>query len=194
MFQFGFEQRNSPSAGVLALDGLAVPLHSLKLTDDAHKFADTITIYTCGNAALASELTRSLQSPKISVDDREIACLTRKAGGKEVSPSQCSTITIEFTDGTSVNESFLVHRPLTKLDRKLPDQLGLNYGAAGEIKTTPPFCQASVEGVYAAGDCASMMKIIPNAICMGAYAGAGLARDLPKRITSPGLPETRGHL
>ena len=33
------------------------------------------------------------------------------------------------------------------------------------------------------GNCASMMKIIPNAIRMGAYAGAGIARELSKRVT-----------
>ncbi|KAG6988938.1 hypothetical protein G7Y79_00067g095530 [Physcia stellaris] len=190
MFQFGFEHRNSPSAGVLALDGLAGPVQSMKLAEDAYKFAETITIYTSKNAVLASELKQSLQSPNFRVDDREIARLVQKSSESEVMRTQNSLITIEFTDSTFVNESFLVHRPLTKLDRSLPDQLGLEYGPIGEIKTTPPFCQTSVEGVYAAGDCASMMKIIPNAICMGAYAGAGLARELPKRGTGGGVPQS----
>ena len=67
-----------------------------------------------------------------------------------------------------------------KLKRTLPEQLGLEYGAVCEINTSPPFCQTSVEGVFAAGVCVSMMKIIPNAISMGTYAGARMARELPK--------------
>lgn len=70
---------------------------------------------------------------------------------------------------------------MTKLNRKLSDQLELKYVPDDYIKTVPPFCQTSVEGVYATENCASMMKIIPNAISMDAYAGAGLARELPRR-------------
>lgn len=183
MFQFGYEQRSAHSAGLLAIDSLANPLHAPKLADDAHKFTNVITIYTNANAALATELSQTLQYPGILVDDREIACLVAPASSSSSPPSSSSEITIEFANGEIMTESFLVHRPLTKLDHTLSDQLGLDYGMVGEIKTSPPFCQTSVDGVFAAGDCASMMKIIPNAISMGAYAGAGIARELPKRVT-----------
>lgn len=176
MFQFGYEQRGCPSAGLLALDGLANPLHAGKLAADAHKFTDTITIYTNANPTLAATISQSLQTPDIQVDDREIVRLT-----PDSEAPKSSSITIEFTTGGTATQSFLVHRPLTKLNKGLAEQLGLEYGAVGEIKTSPPFCQTSMEGVFAAGDCASMMKIIPNAISMGAYAGAGMARELPKR-------------
>ena len=178
MFQFGYEKRGAPSAGLLALDGLANPLHSVKLAGDAHKFVDTVTIYTNANPDLAAEISLSLHTPDIHVDDREISRLVPAPGASKASSS--SEISIVFATGETVTESFLVHRPLTKLKRTLPEQLGLEYGAVGEIKTSPPFCQTNVEGVFAAGDCASMMKIIPNAISMGAYAGAGMARELPK--------------
>lgn len=185
MFQFGYEQRNTSSASLLAIDGLANPMHALKLADDAHKFADAIQIYTNANAPLAREIFQALQSPNIRLDDRRISHLidpSRKKG----SPSTDSEIVIKFENGEEAIKSFLVHRPLTKLDRSLSDQLGLNYSPEASIQSIPPFCQTSMEGVYAAGDCASMMKIILNAISMGAYAGAGLARKLPKRVTVRG--------
>ena len=99
MFQFAYEQRNSPSAGLLALDGLAVSLHAMKLAGDAHKFADTVTIYTSGNAALALEIAQSLKSPNIRVDDRQVVRLTRTSTGIETSPASSSSITIEFAGG-----------------------------------------------------------------------------------------------
>lgn len=64
MFRFGYEQRNTSCAGLLAIDGLANLMHALKLVDDAHKFADTIQIYANANAPLAGEISQSLQSPK----------------------------------------------------------------------------------------------------------------------------------
>ncbi|CAD6584960.1 MAG: hypothetical protein ASARMPREDX12_001800 [Alectoria sarmentosa] len=183
MFQFGYEQRNASSAGLLAIDGLANAIHAPRIADDAHKFTDIITIYTNANAPLAAEISMSLQTPNIRVDDREIARLTEASQETKLSPSTDSEIIVEFANGETAIESFLVHRPLTELNRTLSDQLGLDYIPGGQIATIPPFCETSMEGVFAAGDCASMMKIIPNAISMGSYAGAGMARQLPRRVT-----------
>ncbi|KAI1778791.1 FAD/NAD(P)-binding domain-containing protein [Hypoxylon cercidicola] len=171
MFQFGFELRGCPSAGLLAVDGLANPLHATILAHDGHKFSDTMTIYTNGNTALGEQISADLKTPGMSVDNREIARVTRGEG---------SSIVVEFKDGSQKREDFIVHRPLTKLDRKFADQLGLNISKMGDIEAMPPFCKTSVAGVYAAGDCASPMKTISNAMTMGAYAGCGLARELPK--------------
>ena len=186
MFQFGYEQRGLRSAGLLALDGLANPVPAASLADDALKFTDTVTIYTNSNPTLAAQISDSLQTSDILVDDRKILRLSKPEASatSSFSPSSTSTgIAIEFVNGGMTVEGFLVHRPITVLNRSIPEELGLEYGSIGEVRTLPPFCKTSLEGVYAAGDCASMMKIIPNAINMGAYAGAGIARELPKRIT-----------
>ena len=103
--------------------------------------------------------------------------------GTAAASSSASEIIIEFINGERAVEGFLVHGPLTVFDRSIPEQLGLEYGPVGEVRTLPPFCHTNMEGVYAAGDRASMMKMVPNAINMGAYAGAGIARELPKRAT-----------
>lgn len=175
MFQFGYEQRGASSAGLLALGSLANALHATKLADDANKFCETLTIYTNSIPNLAAEISKALETSDIQIDDRKVVRLVRGSTGSEM--------TIEFDSGEKKTEGFLVHRPLTCLDRNLAEQLKLDLGPTGEIHVTPPFCQTSVPGVFAAGDCASPMKIIPNAIAMGAYAGAGVARELPLRIT-----------
>ncbi len=151
------------------------------MADDAQKFADTVTIYTNANAPLAAEISNSLQNPHVRVDDRQIVHLGSALPISILATPTDSYIDVEFSNGQKATESFLVHRPMTELSRTICDQLGLDYEAGGHIKVAPPFCQTNVEGVFAAGDCASMMKIIPNAISMGAYAGAGIARELPKR-------------
>ncbi len=173
MLQFGYEQRGCASAGLLALDSLASVFYATNLARDAHKFTDIVTIYTNANTTLANDIAEALTTVSMRVDDRKIKRLIKGPGKSEV--------ILEFEGGGPKTEGFLVHRPLAKLDRTLADQLGLEFGPIGEIKVNPPFHQTSVPGVYAAGDCASMFKIIPNAISMGSYAGAGVARELPRR-------------
>ncbi|KAF2446671.1 FAD/NAD(P)-binding domain-containing protein [Karstenula rhodostoma CBS 690.94] len=175
MFQFGYEHRGTQSAGLLAVDGLANVFHATMLADDGNKYADKMTVYTNNDPHLATEISAALQTSDITVDDRKIKALCPGPEGAQVK--------IDFEDGSSTIEGFIVHRPDTELDRLLIDQLGLDISDRGDIEVMPPFCQTSVPGVYAAGDCASPAKIIPNAISMGAYAGCGLARELPNRVT-----------
>lgn len=145
------------------------------LAHDGNKYADKVTIYTNNNPQLAAEISAALQTPDISVDDRKVKAL--HPGPKD------AEVQIDFDDGSSATEGFIVHRPDTELDRSLIDQLGLKISDRGDIDVMPPFCQTTAPGVYAAGDCASPAKIIPNAITMGAYAGCGLARELPNSVT-----------
>jgi thioredoxin reductase len=175
MFQFGFEHRGVEHAGLLAVDGLANVFHASMLADDGNKFASKITIYTNSNPALKDELSKAIQTADITLDDRKIVALSEGPNGAEVK--------IDFGDGSSAIEGFIIHRPDTELDRTLVDQLGLQISDRGDIVTMPPFCQTDVPGVYAAGDCASPAKIIPNALSMGAYAGCGISRELPRRVT-----------
>lgn len=163
---------------------------ALALADDGHKFTDRFTIYTDGNPPLAAELESLVAGCGVRVDDRKIKQLREsKLGtgdGGDVHGDDGAAkegILLDFADGTSQLEGFLVHRPLTRCESPLASQLGLAMTPAGDIQTSMPFCQTSVPGVFAAGDCASMMKIIPHAVAMGAYAGCGIARELPRRVT-----------
>ncbi|ORY14661.1 thioredoxin reductase [Clohesyomyces aquaticus] len=185
MLQFGYEERGCESAGLLAVEGLANVFFSTMLADDSNKFTDKVTIYTNQNPMLASDISVSLESSDIGIDDRKIKALREGEARTQV--------VIEFEDGSEVTEGFIVHRPNTELDRTLVDQLGLKISERGDIEAMPPFCQTSVPGVFAAGDCASPMKIIPNALCTGAYAGCGIARELPRRVTERKIVTENGN-
>ncbi|KXX81467.1 Thioredoxin reductase [Madurella mycetomatis] len=132
MFQFGFEQRGVSSAGVLAIQGLAVAQMALALADDGHKFTDRFTIYTDGNPPLASELESQVSGRGMRVDDRKIKQLrASKMGMSDRSDihgddgAETEGILLDFADGTSQLEGFLVHRPLTRCESPLVSQLGL---------------------------------------------------------------------
>lgn len=77
-----------------------------------------------------------------------------------------------------MQEAFLAHKPPTKLNGPFAQQLALDLGPGGDIKITPPFGTTSVKGVYAAGDCATPIKSVIQAMHMGTFAGVGIAHDL----------------
>ena len=177
MFCFGYEYRGQPSAGLLATGILSHSMHAIKNAEDAQKFVDSVTIYTDTNHKLKAEIESLLETSSIKVDDRKIKRL-----GK--SEKELAEMEIYFEDGSVVSEAFVVHKPSMVLDEKLIENLGRERIPSGEIKTTFPFNATNVTGVYAAGDCASVLKQIPNAVTMGSYAGCGIARELPRHVTN----------
>ena len=174
MFQFGYEQRGAPSAGLLALDGLANPLHSVKLAGDAHKFVDTVTIYTNANADLAAE-------------NLSLATNTRHPcrQPRNLPPGACSR---SFQNVLVLGNQYRI-RHRGNSNRILPGPPPLDETETHATRAVGPGVRRRGRDQDVAtvlpdecgrGACASMMKIIPNAISMGAYAGVGMARELPK--------------
>ena len=179
MFTFGFEKRGSEQAGLLAKGSLGSVKHAMMVTQDTLKFAKHVSIYTDGNPTLAKDMRAALVENKLAdvaeVNDRSIEQL--KDGGLG------SNILLELDDGVTDARDFLVHQPQARPPPWLVEQLGLELDIMGNIKTNGFFYQTNVPGVFAAGDCASPFKIIPNALLMGANAGAGVARELPTSVT-----------
>jgi thioredoxin reductase len=178
MFCFGYEQSGSPSAGLLATGMLANPMHAIINAKDALKFVDHVTIYTDSNEELKQQLSDKLIEG-MSTDSRSVTTIR---GSKEQ-----TGLYLDFDDGESQHLAFLVHKPDMKLSSSLVEDLGLETVPGIGIKVSPPFNQTSVEGVFAAGDCCSPMRIIPNAMSMGSSAGCGLARQLPKSTWRAGV-------
>lgn len=73
---------------------------------------------------------------------------------------------------------FKTHHPLIEMNGPFVEQLGLETGPQGEIKVNAPYNETSVHGVFAAGDAASQVRVIPNAIYGGSLAGSGLTAQL----------------
>lgn len=68
--------------------------------------------------------------------------------------------------------------PLAEINGPFVSDLGLELHAAGYIDVASPMPLTSVPGVYAVGDCATMMRAVPTAMYMGACAAAGVAHEL----------------
>jgi thioredoxin reductase len=178
LFTRGLEFKGSLSAGVIAADLASSPSHAVILGDDAAKFAEIVTFYTNGDATLKGEIQAILSEKgekDVIVDSRKITKIVRGPGSDNV--------TLTFANGKEKIESFLVHQPATKVNSDTVYQLGLETNGRGDIVTKMPFYETNVSGVFAAGDSASPFKMIPNAVFQGSNAGAGVARQLPRRVT-----------
>ncbi|KAI0470483.1 FAD/NAD(P)-binding domain-containing protein [Xylariaceae sp. FL0804] len=170
LFCDGYEQRGSASAGVLAInDVAAVPL-ALHVARNAAQLTKAVTIYTHGDNSRTAELEAAIGSvAPMTVDSRRIAKFVPR-------PPNKIGLTIHFEDGTTKDEAFLAHKPVSKLKSSfLADQLGLELTPQGDIKVNPPFGETSLAGCFAAGDNSSFLKTSPNAVNAGANNAAGVA-------------------
>lgn len=186
LFTRGFEFRGSASAGVIAADLASSPPHAVILGEDAAKFAEKVTIYTNGDTMLKAKIQAILRDKKehnVPVDSRVINIITKGPGP--------NNITLTFNDGQQKTESFIVHQPATKVNDEIVKMLGLETNERGDIVTKMPFYATNVPGVFAAGDAASPFKMIPNAIFQGSNAGAGISRELPRRVTGNSVNRLR---
>ncbi|KAI8306056.1 Thioredoxin reductase gliT [Colletotrichum sp. SAR11_59] len=85
---------------------------------------------------------------------------------------------ITFEDGTETTEGFLAHAPYTKPNGPFVEQLGLEVAENGDIKTSQPFGETTVLGVYAVGDCGNMIKAVAPAATSGSMCAAGMVVPL----------------
>ena len=144
----------------------------------ALRLADKVTIYTNGNSATTSTLEsaasqlkpESKSSNNITINDKKISKLVKGGKGAEVE--------VVMENGEKIVEGFLVHKPVGKLNGDWVEQLGLETTEQGTIKVNFPFNETSVPGVFAVGDCGTVMQAVTSAIAMGGAVAAGVAAQL----------------
>jgi thioredoxin reductase len=169
LFCHGYEQRGSPSAGVLAVDWISSVKMAMHMAHMASSLVDVVTIYTNGNETLAKDLTAALEGHKeYRVDARAISKLSLKPDG----------LAITLVDGADKSEAFLAHSPYTRLKGPFAQQLGLDMTPTGDLVVQPPFNATNVEGVFAVGDITTMFKVATNALASGSMTGAGVSARL----------------
>jgi thioredoxin reductase len=137
----------------------------------AKRLAKNVVIYTNGREQLVDELKAKIHSSKITVDNRAIDRFTLVGEGPSVE--------ITFSDGTKKTEGFIASHP--KVEQRagaLIEQLGLEMTPGGDIKANPPMNETSVKGVFAAGDAATPIKSVMQALYMGMFAGVGMTAQL----------------
>ncbi|KAK5636073.1 hypothetical protein RRF57_011785 [Xylaria bambusicola] len=99
----------------------------------------------------------------MTVESRRVA--------KLVKARERSRVVLHFEDGATKTEAFLAHKPKFALRGDLHTQLGLEVSAAGAVVVSSPFNQTTVKGVFAAGDCASPMQTVTQALYSGTCTG-----------------------
>ncbi|KAL2783050.1 FAD/NAD(P)-binding domain-containing protein [Aspergillus keveii] len=171
LFCHGYEDRHVSSCGVLCAGDLEVAQPVLHLARHAARLVPKVTIYTNGREELV-DLVKSLlrEDEKFTFDSRTIEKLVK--GNEEAS------VVLRFSDGSHTTEGFLINRPKTGLQSEFASQLGCNMTKQGSIEITEPFCQTSVPGAFAAGDCAVLAKTVMNAMATGGFASAAIAMQL----------------
>ena len=151
---------------------------AIHISNNALRLSEKVVIYTNGNSTATKEVTDALfklgleskSRKNISVNGEKIAKFIKGLRGAEVE--------VVLEGGETKTEGFLVHKPVGKLNGSWVEQLGLETTEQGQIKTNFPFNETSVPGVFAVGDCGTMMQAITVAINMGGMAAAGLAAQL----------------
>ncbi|KAH8172389.1 pyridine nucleotide-disulfide oxidoreductase domain-containing protein [Sarocladium implicatum] len=188
LFCHGYEDRGAASSGVLALGPHSgSPPMAVHLSRMARRLTENVTLYTHNNPELATEIRKLLEQDKdarsgrIRVDDRQITNL--KSGSGNAS----SEMVMTFENGEEVTEGFLVHQPTCQVRGPFAQQLELELQPTGDIKTSSPFYETSVPGVFAVGDCATPIKAVSQAVAMGTLAAGGLAFQLGAELAQ--VPE-----
>ncbi|WYZ43062.1 hypothetical protein EsH8_VI_000761 [Colletotrichum jinshuiense] len=168
LFCHGFEERGAESVGVLAFGAVGNIKRATHIAYMARPLGKQVTIYTHGNEALALEIATLSNNP-FKIDTRKITKV-RMVGH--------TNVTITFDTNEEVTEGFLAHAPWTKVNGPFADQLGLEMTETGDIKTSAPFGEASVSGVFAAGDCGIMIKTVVTAAASGSLCAGGMVVPL----------------
>ncbi|KAK0117786.1 hypothetical protein ONS95_012112 [Cadophora gregata] len=178
LFCHGYEERGSKSAGVLAIDDCAPAGAALHMARYANRLAEKVTIYTNGNESVTKDIEKALSQCKpesktrknVTVDSRSILKMVKGAKGGEVE--------VHLEGGEKTLQGFLAHKPKGKVNGPFVEQLGLELTPQGDIKTSLPFNETSVHGVFAGGDSATPLKAVTVALSAGGFLAAGVAAQL----------------
>jgi len=144
----------------------------------AKRLSKHVNIYTDGNPELITAARSHIYSSKIAYDDRKIVKFEHRDNSDKKPPS----LVVHFEDGTSREEGFVASHPLVEQRGPFAKQLGLEMTSAGDIKTSMPFNETSLGSCVAAGDAATMMRTVVQAVQMGVFAGSGLVAQLQKEL------------
>ncbi|KAM0750276.1 FAD/NAD(P)-binding domain-containing protein [Meredithblackwellia eburnea MCA 4105] len=184
----GLEDSGAPHAGILCLD--ASQPGSLEGSSMfammASRFVPKITLYT--NGSLTSELKKDdrvvrLEKKGFKFDDRKILRLEPDSRSSEEREKTRTfrELKIHFETAEPATVAFLGYKGQTELPaiaKKVATGLGLTFTPNGEIEVQGPMQGTSVPGVFAAGDCQTMLKQVHVAVSSGAVAAAMAAHSM----------------
>jgi thioredoxin reductase len=137
-----------------------------------------VTLYTNSVIGVASALESALDKLKPESKSRKNITINNRRIAKLVKLEKEAEVEIVMEDGEKIVEGFLAHKPVAKLNGDWVEQLGLETTEQGMMKVNFPFNETSVSGVFAAGDCGTMLQSVTASIAMGGAVAAGVAAQL----------------
>ncbi|KAL2843060.1 hypothetical protein BJX68DRAFT_270386 [Aspergillus pseudodeflectus] len=170
LFCDGYEERGQKSVGFLAMGPIVKMGRGAHLARMALRLSESVTAYTNGNEAVATELKDQLAGLNVVIDNRPIARFEKMSEGAKVR--------VHFDDNESKEEGFLVYAPETKINAPFATQLSLKMTQGGDIEVNQPFFETSMPGVFAVGDIAGPIKAVTPAIYSGTMVAGGLVGQL----------------
>ncbi|XWW96308.1 hypothetical protein V2A60_004281 [Cordyceps javanica] len=159
-FCHGFEQaRNGSVSMAVLLSQQACPRELEEfwfLHTTLRQFSQKMTVLANGNTI--QNLARpGIWAGETSVQPQVVARIEYVESDNHVA--------VEYCDGALDTFDMVYHSPATQLSGKLHADVGLDMHPAGAIQTVSPMQETSVRGVFAAGDCAGLLKKM--AVAMG---------------------------
>lgn len=158
----GYEVR-SRSTGIIANGEMGYEF--IKLISN---WTENLTLFTNGPIELDELSKQKLASKNINIIDKEIEELIHKNG---------LVNSIRFKDGGIQKIEAIYARGGMQQNTAIAADLNCDYTQDGYIAVNN-FQQTSVTGIYAVGDCTTMMRSVSSAVATGAIAGATLNREL----------------
>ena len=158
----GYELKNKKT-GILANGPRAIHLASLvnNLTND-------VTILTNGKADFSTEDLSKLNRHDIQIIETELSEIAHRDG---------QITNLIFNDGSSVNFTALYAALPFKQHSDIPLSLGCELTEHGHLKVNN-FQATTVEGIYACGDSATMLRAVASSVFSGNLAGAMVNKEL----------------
>lgn len=182
LFCHGYEERDSPSAGILAIGDLSSPLHSLFVSRFANRLASKITIYTNGNASATEEIQNALSALKPTSKTAQNVTINSQKILRFVKGAEKADVEVHLEDGSVKVEGFLAHNPKGVVNGPFVEQLGLKLTANGKVVVNAPFNETSVGGVFSVGDASVLMASVTTGIASAGESFCFFVFVLPSKL------------
>jgi thioredoxin reductase len=158
----GYEVKNQPTAiianGNEAFEYIKMISHWTK----------NLTLLTNGSSTLTEEQSQKIKSKGIQIIENQIAKINHLAGN-------VASISLNNAEGFPI--SVIYHRAPFIQKSDIAAKLGCEFDDMGFIKVND-FQQTNVKGVFAAGDNATPLRQVANAVAKGSLAGVMANREL----------------
>lgn len=131
-------------------------------------WAGELTLLTNGPATLTDEQAQKLTANNILIEERQICELEHQDG---------RLIAVHFNDGASKPMSALYARCAMEQHCAVPETMGCALTEHGLLQTDE-FRRTNIAGIYAAGDCITLLRSVAFSVASGSTAGAFLNKDM----------------